>query len=42
MCKAERAGKTKIKHVEFYKQLLEIYEDTINFNFCVLDIKIHF
>ena len=30
MHKAEMAGKTKIKHVKFYKQLLEIYEDTVN------------
>ena len=30
MYKAEVVGKTKIKHVEFYKHLLEIYEDTIN------------
>ena len=30
MYKAEVAGKTKIKYVEFYKQLLEIYEDSVN------------
>ena len=30
MYKAEVAGKTKIKHVELYKQLLEIYRDTAN------------
>ena len=30
MYKADMAGKTKIKHVELYKQLLEIYGDTVN------------
>ena len=30
MYQAKGAGKTKIKHIEFYKQLLEIYEDTLN------------
>ena len=30
MYKAKVAGKTKIKHVELYKQLLEIYRDTVN------------
>ena len=30
MYQAKMAGKTKIKHIEFYKQLLEIYEDTLN------------
>ena len=30
MYKAEMAGKTKIKYVKFYKQLLEINEDTVN------------
>ena len=30
MYQAKVAGKTKIKHIEFYKQLLESYEDTLN------------
>ena len=30
MDKAEVTGKTKIKHVEFYKQLLQICEDSVN------------
>ena len=30
MYKANVPEKTKIKHIEFYKQLLEIYEDTLN------------
>ena len=29
MYRDEVAGKIKTKHVEFYKQLLEIYKDTI-------------
>ena len=30
MHKANVPEKTKIKHIEFYKQLLEIYGDTLN------------